>query len=129
VSSDVLAGGRWLRTRGGVKVWEVVQSDAPVMGQPVTEQREHLDMHELFACTTCPARVDEPCRTPTGGRVAHGGHAGRLAPRLCRCGSTVIGNARMCPPCANESHRVSQQLSVQKRRQIARAVERERRAA
>lgn len=128
---DVLAGGRWVVGAGGVRVWqdERPQPDAPKLGLPIEPQRENVDMHELYACTTCPARVDEPCVTSGGNRVKYRHHAGRLAPRLCRCGGTVNNNARMCPSCANAAHRVQQALSAQKRRQIARAVERERTAA
>lgn len=64
-----------------------------------------LDVHTLKACLSCPARVDERCRTADGRPTDP--HAGRLAPRLCRCGNLPNPSSGLCPNCARLARETS----------------------
>ena len=91
---DALIGGQWVR-RGLVMVW-----------QPAPPPRTWETVHDLIACTTCLARVDEPCRHPGGKATSH--HAGRLVARRCPCGGTVGRWRRYCRACRVRAIRAGQ---------------------
>lgn len=95
-----LAGGEWVKGPGGVARWvdygEVV---ARVWSLPKLPQHSWTDLHDLRACLTCPARVDEACRSLKSGKRAKAFHAGRLTPRLCKCGAVPERNHRRCRSC------------------------------
>lgn len=123
-----IRGGEWVTIRGGIKVWHPIKGVelAPLGAQvdlsdltppdTVYPPRVVVDVHELRACLTCPARVDECCRTTSGAWTE--AHAGRLVSRRCSCGALITGygNARMCAACAYESHKTSQRESARRRR-------------
>lgn len=100
-SQQVLHGGRWVRGPGGVLTWHEARAVSDVRAEDVRTQLQagRVNVHDLRACTTCPARVDEHCRTADGER-AHKPHAGRLTPRLCPCGELPLGTSRHCGGCA-----------------------------
>lgn len=115
-----IEGGRWVLRRGGIRVYVPVPLPEPV----VWPTREIVDAHELRACLSCPARVDEPCVTSSG-NVSKRDHVGRLVKRSCRCGRAVVRNATRCPSCAHERHKEQQRIHIS----IKRAAARERQAA
>lgn len=62
--------------------------------------------HDLVACVTCHARVDEACRTSTGRRRRP--HDLRVAPHLCPCGRRRGGPGRqLCDGCRDRLNRES----------------------
>jgi hypothetical protein len=97
-----LTDGEW-RNVGGIQRW--------VSTKP---RRRDIDVHDLIACPTCFARVDETCRT-RGGNVT-GPHGSRLAPRLCSCGGRLKHQRRMCDACAHEATRISKRDYLRRRR-------------
>lgn len=78
-----------------------------------------VDVHQLIACPTCRARVDETCKSATGHRTTP--HASRLAPRLCPCGASLAPRRRLCDPCAAKALRVSKRDYLRRRRAAQRA--------
>jgi hypothetical protein len=104
-AAQPLAGGEWVTGRGGVQRWQPhtaagwrVRARMLMNSEKLPQRNDWPDMHELRACTSCPARVDEPCVQPNGAR-AKMPHVGRLTPRLCRCGELPRHNARKCDAC------------------------------
>jgi hypothetical protein len=70
--------------------------------EPEIEPPRMIDVHELIACATCHARVDESCKTINGQRRRS--HPLRFAPHLCPCGESRGGTGRqLCEKCARES--------------------------
>jgi hypothetical protein len=98
-----LAGGKWVPRRG-VLVWTPDSKG----------NRRAINVHDLIACPTCRARVDEVCRTETGHSTKP--HASRLAPRLCPCGANVRPQATYCHDCAREEMRRSKRDYLRRRR-------------
>lgn len=102
-----LSGGQWVPDRRGVMRWEQTEEVLP----------EPTPIHELIACPTCHARVDETCKTATG-RITTP-HGSRLTPRLCGCGVVLAKQKRLCSPCAEESSRVSKRDYLRRKRASA----------
>lgn len=88
-----LANGRWVR-RSGVQVW---------VANPVLEpKRPTFVPHELIACPTCLARMDEKCRQPDGANRRRT-CAARLVKRVCSCGGRVRHKEEVCGFCRAEA--------------------------
>lgn len=94
IEADVaLVGGAWQPDRTTVLRW--TPEDAP--NPPMRD-----DVHLLIACPTCRAKVDETCKAQgraDGTRARSIPHRGRLAPRLCRCGSRLAWKRQLCDAC------------------------------
>lgn len=103
-SEDILSGGRWVPDQHGILRWQQIVEAVP----------EPIPLHDLIACPTCRARLDEMCRTSSGaGRASH---STRLVPRLCSCGSLLKPYRRLCDECGAESSRASKLAHVRRRR-------------
>lgn len=59
-----------------------------------------MNIHDLIACPTCHARLDESCRTPSGHTTTE--HGSRLAGRRCPCGMALAPRRRLCDLCRDE---------------------------
>lgn len=71
-------------------------------------------VHDLVACPTCRARVDECCRTPSG--HTRPPHKSRLAPRLCPCGAPLARRRRYCDPCRDRIDKENRYAGVVRHR-------------
>lgn len=91
---DVLAGGEWVQ-RGMVWRW---QADPDI--QPEPEPKSYRP-HDLIACPTCLARMDEKCRNNDVARPTRD-HEARLVKRVCSCGGSVRPREAMCRLCEVE---------------------------
>lgn len=100
-------------TRGGIKVATNGRSSPP----PPPPKWETL--HDLIACPTCFARVDETCRTKSGNVTKP--HGSRLVSRRCSCGNAVAPQCSYCSFCAREKLQQSKNEHGRLRRQAARA--------
>lgn len=78
---------RWVR-RGLVLVADLEPPPPSPAPRPV---------HELIACPTCRARVDESCRTPAGN--VREPHTTRLVARTCPCGASLAPRKQLCERC------------------------------
>lgn len=103
-----LTGGTWQPGRWGVLRW------APTPPEPI------FSVHDLIACPTCHARVDETCRTKRGNRTTP--HGSRITPRLCPCGKSLQPQRRMCSPCVKETS-LANKRAWNARRRAARETE------
>lgn len=110
-----LGAGQWVLKRGGVRVYVPTPPAVPHPPRAVPI----VSVHELRACLTCTARVDERCRSRSGQLCEP--HVGRLAPRLCSCGDSLSApNALRCARCAHERHKEQQRIHVSIKRAVAR---------
>jgi hypothetical protein len=97
-------------------VWELrgavrVAVPAPQVNTEVVART----VHDLIACATCRARVDESCKTSSGKRRRP--HDLRFAPQLCPCGNSRGGPKRkLCPSCAEISTREAKRDYMRRRR-------------
>lgn len=87
--------------------------------QPATIKAELIlpppvDLSKLIACAFCHATVTQSCRRPNGHTTTP--HEGRVAPRLCPCGSTLEPRRRYCEPCAVTSYRESKRDHLRRKR-------------
>lgn len=89
--SDMLANGEWVR-RG--MVWRWIQNEPEPLPEPITR-----NPHDLIACPTCYARMDEFCKRPNGRGHSHDT---RLVKRVCSCGMPVRSREPMCGFCRAE---------------------------
>lgn len=99
--TTTLDGGQWVQV-GMRKVWRVADSErVSVPREPVKYPTiKRVDLSQLRACTSCTARLDEPCVSPTSGQRVMP-HAGRLVSRRCACGEKpVSAQARQCVACS-----------------------------
>lgn len=91
-------GFEWVVVRG-------IMRARPLLDEPPFPSREITNVHDLRACLSCPARMDEPCVTRRG-KTSRNPHAGRLVRRVCSCGAQLAwAHAARCPACAYERHR------------------------
>lgn len=89
---DVLANGEWVR-RG--MVWHWVANEPPEK-----DEDGAYTPHDLIACGTCYARMDERCKTTTGKD-----HNRRLVKRVCACGGSIRPREQICGWCRAEQER------------------------
>jgi hypothetical protein len=93
--TDILANGEWVRD--GL-IWRWVQNQPePEEADPPTYQP-----HDLIACPTCHARMDEHCKRKSGRQNEH---STRLVKRVCVCGGPVRPREPMCGWCRAEAER------------------------
>lgn len=59
--------------------------------------------HDLVACPTCHARVDERCRSATG--TPRSPHVNRLVSRLCLCGAPLEPRKQLCEWCRRDARK------------------------
>jgi hypothetical protein len=78
----------------------LVQVAAPATEPPPSLART---IHDLIACPTCHARVDERCKSATG--TPRSPHVNRLVPRRCPCGASLEDRKQMCEQCRREARR------------------------
>lgn len=79
---------------------------------PDPEPPAPIRVHDLIACPTCHARVDERCRSATGTpRVPH---VNRLAPQLCPCGELLAWKKQLCEECRREARQETYALREQR---------------
>lgn len=97
---------QWIQ-RGPIKVAVEVPDEPPPVAAPEPEPRR---IHDLIACPTCHARVDETCRTRSGHTTTP--HSSRLAPRLCPCGSQLAARRRYCDPCRDRIDQANRYAGV-----------------
>lgn len=88
---DVLANGEWVR-RGLVWHW---RQNAP---EPTAVEVRDYRPHDLIACPTCLARMDESCKTKGGWS-----HTTRLVKRVCSCGTALRPPEKICGFCRAET--------------------------
>lgn len=91
-SPEVLEGGEWV-LRGLTMRWE------PAPTRPISLPPPLRQPHDLIACPTCLARMDEFCTRPGSKRHSHDT---RLVKRVCACGGTVRPREPMCGFCRAE---------------------------
>ena len=72
-----------------------------------------MNVHDLIACPTCHARVDQPCRSASGHTTTH---SNRLAPRLCPCGMTLKPRRTLCDWCATQSIKATKRAYARRKR-------------
>lgn len=85
---------------------------------PRSTPRRYVNVHDLIACPTCGARVDESCRTTTHHRRTP--HVDRLTPQLCPCGASRRGRFRTyCPRCAEFRNRLAKASYMRRKRAAA----------
>jgi hypothetical protein len=72
--------------------------------------------HDLIACPTCHARMDELCRTSGG--YTRRPHTNRLVRKVCPCGATLGYHKGLCEPCLRRNLRYRKR--IQQRRRLAR---------
>lgn len=87
----VLANGEWVR-HGMIWRWHPAPDAEPEVDEP--------DPHDLIACPTCMARMDEHCRSYDGRD-----HAARLVKRVCSCGGPIRPREPICGWCRVEAAR------------------------
>lgn len=91
-SPAVLEGGSWVQ-RGMIRIWE------PAPPAPAVLRTPSYAPHDLIACPTCHARMDEFCTRPGSKRHSHDA---RLVKRVCSCGGPVRTREPICGLCRAE---------------------------
>jgi hypothetical protein len=85
---DALTNGQWVR-RG--LIWAWVENPHKLGDRP------SWNPHDLIACPTCHARMDERCKTRLGKSAQS--HDSRLVARVCGCGGPIRAREPMCGFC------------------------------
>jgi hypothetical protein len=108
IGDDIaLTRGSWQRD-GLVMRW---------VPNPTKPVRRELDLSTLIACPSCHAKVTESCKTKSGHTTFR--HTSRLVGRLCKCGSSLPGQRRMCDECRDEANRMNKRAWAQRQKEAA----------
>lgn len=88
--------------------WAWALRGAVLVAQPVVrvaQPRREINVHDLIACPTCRARMDEGCRTKSGRRTTP--HGSRLVAKVCICGGKIDYHRKLCDSCRDAALRES----------------------